>query len=205
MGTDWTAPWIQPRVRALSSELSPLRAEINCDDIASARLCITALGIYRLKINGKAIGEDDLLPPGCTQYDKRVLYRVYDIGDALGPGRNVLDIVLANGWFSGRIARQWNSDRSTWGERPLLRCELRLGKKDGSIEVLPLDSNNVKYCHTNDKADIYEGTIIEAWHSLDALNPQAWVPVAELKASDMPVLPKIEWSASEPVDRKSVV
>lgn len=199
MGTDWTAPWIQAPVRDLSSELAPLRAEVNCGDFASARLCITALGIYRLKINGRALGEDDLLPPGCTQYDKRVLYRVYDIGNLLDSGKNVLDIVLSSGWFSGRIATLWNNGCATWGKSPLLRCELRLEKKDGGSDVIPLDSGNVKYCHTNDKADIYDGTIIEAWHSLDALNPQAWVPVTELKASDMPVLPKIEWSASEPV------
>ena len=199
MGSEWTAPWIQPTKRELSQELLPLRAEMECGNVATARLCITALGIFKAKVNGKAVEEDDLLPPGFTQYDKRVLYRVYDIGGLLKQGKNVLDIVLASGWFSGRISNLWNDSRPTWGRNPLLRCELRLQKKDGSTEIVPLDSGNTKYCHINDKADIYDGTTVEAWHSLDLQNSDNWIRVKELKPDEMPVLPRIEWSASEPV------
>ncbi|MBQ7178297.1 MAG: family 78 glycoside hydrolase catalytic domain [Victivallales bacterium] len=199
MGAGWTAPWIQPTGKELNQELVPVRAEIECGNVASARFCITALGIFKVKINGTPVGEDDLLPPGFTQYDKRVLYRVYDIDGLLAEGKNTLDIMLANGWFSGRISRLWNRNLPTWGNNVLLRCEIRLQKMDGNIEIVPLNSGNTKYCPTNDKADIYDGTTIEAWHSLNQLESANWGPVKNMTSAEMPVKPRIEWSASEPV------
>src|SRR5690606_31297575 len=53
--------------------------------IKSARLHVTALGLYECEINGRRVG-DDVFTPGRTEYSRRVQYQVYDVTDMLLPG-----------------------------------------------------------------------------------------------------------------------
>ena len=79
-----------------------LRSCISCQKekkLASARLYITARGIYDCRINGQEITED-LLRPGLTQYDHRMNYQTYDITGLMKPGRNGIGVTLAPGWWS---------------------------------------------------------------------------------------------------------
>ncbi|MBR0459202.1 MAG: family 78 glycoside hydrolase catalytic domain, partial [Victivallales bacterium] len=210
MGTKWTAPWIQPITYELRPTLTPVRTVFQCGAAASARLCITALGIFQAYLNEKRVTEEDLLPPGFTQYDKRVQYRVYDIGGLLRDGENQLEVLLGCGWFSGNISRIWNGFAPTWGKNPLIRAEMRLVQPDGAVEVIPVDAGNTKACRFTDQADIYDGTIVEAWHKFALNNPGEWKPIQEVDFANPPKLegkdhlnpsfiPKIVWSCSEPV------
>ncbi|MEW5978272.1 MAG: glycoside hydrolase family 78 protein [Acidobacteriota bacterium] len=67
-----------------------------------ARAYVSGLGYYELRINGKKVG-DHVLDPGWTDYDKRVLYEVYDVTSLLNPGSNAIGAILGRGWFSERI------------------------------------------------------------------------------------------------------
>lgn len=69
------------------------------EKLVSARLYITARGIYDCRINGQEITED-LLRPGLTQYDHRMNYQTYDITGLMKPGRNGIGVTLASGWWS---------------------------------------------------------------------------------------------------------
>ena len=72
-----------------------LRSCISCQKekkLVSARLYITARGIYDCRINGQEITED-LLRPGLTQYDHRMNYQTYDITGLMKPGRNGIGVV----------------------------------------------------------------------------------------------------------------
>ena len=70
--------------------------------VLSARLCITAHGVYRARINGERAGADEL-SPGWTDYGDRVSYQVYDVSDSVVLGTNQLDVELGDGWWSGYI------------------------------------------------------------------------------------------------------
>jgi len=63
-----------------------------------ARAYIAGLGYYELRLNGRKIG-DQVLDPGWTTYDKRVLYAAYDVTDALEAGANAVGILLGQGWY----------------------------------------------------------------------------------------------------------
>ncbi|MGH9351577.1 MAG: alpha-L-rhamnosidase N-terminal domain-containing protein, partial [Terriglobia bacterium] len=52
-----------------------------------ARVYVTALGYYELRINGRRVGES-VLDPAFTTYPERVLYRTYDVTADLKPGAN---------------------------------------------------------------------------------------------------------------------
>ena len=123
---DWQAEWIGaglvggPRTTVPSPYLR--RTFALGQPAASARLYVTALGVYEFFINGQRVGED-VLAPGWTDYSKRVRYQVYDVAALLHGGENVLGALLGDGWYSGHVC--WY-DRQHYGDRPRLLAQLEI-------------------------------------------------------------------------------
>lgn len=67
-----------------------------------ARLHVTALGVFDVRINGRLVS-DAVLSPGWTVYRDRILVDTYDITDALVKGRNAIAVTVADGWYRGRL------------------------------------------------------------------------------------------------------
>ena len=70
--------------------------------VLRARLYVTALGSYRVFLNGKQVGSD-VMTPGFTDYRKRVLYQTYDVTNQLAVGANVLGVCLGDGWYASPL------------------------------------------------------------------------------------------------------
>ena len=68
--------------------------------VTSARLYVTALGLYEARLNGRRVG-DGFLTPGWTDYTRRIAYQTYDVTRLLTEGENVLGAILADGWYAG--------------------------------------------------------------------------------------------------------
>jgi len=100
---DWKAQWI--------SGGNLLRKKFKLTkDIARARVYVSGLGYYELRINGNKVG-DHVLDPGRTDYKKRVLYVTYDVTNYLKKGTNVIGVMLGNGWYnSPKLILQANID-----------------------------------------------------------------------------------------------
>jgi len=69
--------------------------------VTAARLYVTALGSYRMFINGARVGQD-VLTPDFTDYAKRVLYQTYDVTNLLASGQNAVAGILGYGWLCQR-------------------------------------------------------------------------------------------------------
>lgn len=69
--------------------------------VKQARLYVTALGSYRVFVNGNRVG-NDVLTPDFTDYTKRVLYQTYDVTEWLTQGKNAVSAVLGEGWSTLR-------------------------------------------------------------------------------------------------------
>ena len=73
MDTIWSGRWITDgEYRFKEAKISPktmtFRTRFSCEkEIASARLYVTALGIYELLLNGEKVGQD-YFAPGFTSY-----------------------------------------------------------------------------------------------------------------------------------------
>ena len=95
------AEWI---TSPFSQKIHPLfRKEFNTDKtVKNARLYICGLGLYEAYINGEKVG-DEYLAPFFNDYDNWVQYQTYDITDMLKGGKNVIGIMLGNGWYKGRF------------------------------------------------------------------------------------------------------
>ena len=100
--------------------------------VASARLYVTALGLYEFYFNGSRVG-DDVFRPGWTEYRKRLQYDVYDVTALLRAGANAAGAILGDGWYCGRVGP---ANRQGYGDRPKLLALLRVTFADGTTEAV---------------------------------------------------------------------
>ena len=68
----------------------------------SARIYMTAHGIYEFYINGVS-ASDVMLAPEFTSYDTILKYQVYDVTSLLKEGENAILVTIADGWYKGKI------------------------------------------------------------------------------------------------------
>jgi alpha-L-rhamnosidase len=147
---DWRAAWItRHRTEPLSEQKlfeddpAPLfRKEFPlAKKISRARVYVSGLGYYELRLNGQRVG-DQALDPGWTTYSKRVLYSTYDVTDQLKRGQNALGVMLGNGWFNPLPLRLWGhiNPRAnlTIGE-PRVIAQLVVEFADGTSQTIVTD------------------------------------------------------------------
>ena len=145
---DWTAKWIgldTKKEKVMGSQENIIHRpqylrkgfELS-NDVASARLYITAKGVFDVAINGEDVS-DDVMPPGYTPYKERIETITYDVTDLIESGQNTIGVELASGWHSGRLG--WM--KSLWldTETPKALCQLELTMKDGLKEVIISDES----------------------------------------------------------------
>jgi len=100
-----------------------LRTLVEVPASAEARLYVTALGLYQAFVDGRRVGDAELTP-GYTQYRRRVQYQAYDVTSLLRPGRHVLAVILADGWYRGQVGLPRAADQ--YGDDTALRAQLEV-------------------------------------------------------------------------------
>jgi alpha-L-rhamnosidase len=124
-----------------------------------ARLYATALGIYTATVNGARVGAD-VLAPGWTSYPHRLLYQTYDVTELLRAGANELALVVADGWYRGRIGGEGNLD--VYGTRTAALAQLEVTCEDGSTHRLCTDGSWSAGTGPVRGADLYDGETFDA-------------------------------------------
>lgn len=147
---DWQGQWIQGRTavpvtesEAFDDHPAPLfRNEFQVDKVVErARLYVSGLGYYELRLNGRKVG-DHVLDPGWTAYSNRVLYSTYDVTRELKRGRNAVGVMLGNGWFNPLPLAMWGQIKPgnalTTGQ-PRMILQLVIDFRDGTRQVVVTD------------------------------------------------------------------
>lgn len=138
--SNWKGIWISDDKDIHYKPAPYFRRELDIKrKIRSARAYMAAAGLYELSINGKKIG-DHLLDPMYTRFDRRTLYVTYDVTEELQEGKNVLGILLGNGWYNHQSMAAWNFDKAYWRDRPTFCLDLRIVYEDG--ETITISSDN---------------------------------------------------------------
>ncbi len=129
---DWAARWIgideDPRPAPGSRPAYWLRRSFEVPSASEARLYVTALGLYEAFLDGQRVGDAELTP-GYTQYRVRVQYQVFDITSLVRPGRHVLAVLLADGWYRGQVGLPRAADQ--YGDEVALRAQLEVQTPKG--------------------------------------------------------------------------
>lgn len=217
--SDWQALWIGGSLVGAPRSTIPtpyLRKSFSINGtIQSARLYVTALGLYEGYINGQIIG-DDVLNPGWTDFNKRVRYRVYDVTETLQSGDNAIGIILGDGWATGHIGM---GNRQNYVERPRLLAQLEITLSDGSTQNIVSDNSWKHQFGALVENDLIMGESYDArleipgWDSA-GFDDSSWLPVTvfedtgtALVATNSPTIKRIEElkPISDPVDKGNFI
>jgi alpha-L-rhamnosidase len=126
--------------------------------LQSARLYVTALGSYRIFLNGSRVGPD-VLTPDFTDYRKRVLYQTYDVTKLLVKGGNAVGTLLGDGWYGSGLT--WVG-MHFFSPPDRFLAQLELDYADGSHEAVLTNQSWKTAASPIVKSDIYGGEVYDA-------------------------------------------
>jgi alpha-L-rhamnosidase len=162
--------------------------DIAAKSIKSARLYVTARGIYEFFINGQRVS-NDYFNPGLTQYNKTHMYQTYDVKNALKSGsKNAVGAWLSEGWWSGNITfsgESWNY----FGDRQSLLGKLVIKYTDGTEQIITSNPNEWKFFNDGPvrygsyfQGEVYDANKesgVKGWSTV-AYNDKAWKSAVEV-------------------------
>jgi alpha-L-rhamnosidase len=172
--------------------------------VASARVYATALGAYRLWINGRSLG-NEILAPGWTDFRERVVYQTYDVTADVKEGENAIAAMLASGWYSTPL--QWFRQGYNYGQTPpALRAQLRIEYEDGSIDSILTDEQWKAEVSPILSAEIYDGETYDA-RKTQANWDKATFDDKQWKAAEViqPHEPEIVWQYFQPIRGETIL
>lgn len=145
----------------LSQSASLFRKEFNVrKKVKKARLYVTALGSYRIFVNGALIG-NYVLTPEFTNYNSRIIYQTYDISESITKGDNVIGSLLGDGWYGSPLG--WNGEYDLFGiSDNMLLAEIHIEYKDGSEAIIITDNSWRADRSPILKSEVYSGEFYDA-------------------------------------------
>ena len=142
-------------------------------DVNKATMKIVGLGFYELSINQQQV-TDAVFAPLWSDYDKTVFYNTYDVTALLKKGKNLLSVLLGNGFYNEQGGR-YTKMKVSYGP-PTLYCSLEIELKNGRTVCIVSD-NSWKYSPSSITFNsIYGG------EDEDARITPSWKPVVIQKA-----------------------
>jgi alpha-L-rhamnosidase len=158
----WTASWITMENEKEMEGSKPshfLRKEfVASKSVKSARIYVSALGLYELYLNGEKVG-DELFTPGWTSYKNRIQYQTYDVTSML-QANNALGAILGDGWYRGNIG--FRNQRNYYGDKLALIAQLQIAYSDGTTETIGTDESWSATTGPIIFSDIYNGETYDA-------------------------------------------
>ena len=139
--SSWQANWISGDYTPRKKRRYPVdcfRKAFTADNVRSARLYISACGVYEARLNGKRAG-NFILAPGSTDYRKRIQYQTYDVTELIRSGENELTVELADGWYRGSSGAKGFT--CTYGKATRLIAQLEIVGKDGARQTVVTDES----------------------------------------------------------------
>ncbi len=164
---NFNAKWIRPKID-LKDVCPVFKKNWETDqEVKTAELYVTALGVYEARINGKRVGQY-VLAPGWTAYQKRLQYQKYDITDLIKE-KNELFVTVGKGWFRSPMPGWLDSEdkqkriKQTSG----LFAEIHLTYVDGRKKIICSDQNWEVGESAVRFSEIYDGEVYDASFQTD--------------------------------------
>ena len=94
----------------------------------------TACGVYQVELNGHEV-DDQILKPGWTAYQYRLVHETTDVTGLLQIGRNAIGASLAGGWYTERYGFGGQA-RPFYGSQPSFAALLVIDYVGGGQQVV---------------------------------------------------------------------
>lgn len=154
--------WIKSPVKTGHEAITFFKNYSVSGEVKKATLCVSAVGVYTVALNGERLGRQ-VLAPGFTSYKSRVQYQTLDVTSALRR-ENCLEITVAPGWAYGRLGFRPHDGAALFADHLRAACELEITLTDGSVQYLITDGTWQVRTHEVTFADIYDGETIDKTH-----------------------------------------
>ncbi len=178
-GKEWKAEFISGETLEDKdvSKSTCMRRKISLrPGVAQAYACMTALGLYRLSVNGKKAGAQELAP-GWTSYRKHLCYQTVDVTELLREGDNDLEVMVGAGWYKGKMG--FLLLRNNYGEQTAFLMQLTVRYQDGTMEQFLTDGDWEGTDGPVTFSEIYDGEVCDA--RVDVHGPTAcWKKVQKV-------------------------
>lgn len=179
----------------LAESASYLRSEFKINKtVASARLYVSALGTYRMYINGERIGKN-VLTPEFTNYNKRLTYQTYDVTTLLKKGVNAVGSLLGDGWYGSPFG--WNGEYDLYGTTSnKLLAEIHVNYTDGTKDKIVTDESWKTHTSPILISEIYAGEFYDArleqegWNKT-GFNEKSWNSVSTVEGNYTNLSPQL--------------
>jgi alpha-L-rhamnosidase len=176
---NWKAVWITSPLDRSNEKIRPCsyfrKAFSATKKIQSARVYVSALGLYELQLNGQKVSTD-LFTPGWTSYKNRIQYQTYDVTQLL-KSDNTIGAIVGDGWYRGNIG--WENNRNYYGDKTAIILQLHIVFADGTDKWVVTDNSWKASTGALLQSDIYNGETYDArfeqkgWSSA-GFNDQDW-------------------------------
>ena len=200
---DWAGKWICAEM-TLEDRMAPIfKKDFTISgEIKDAKIFVSGLGYFELKINGN-LPDDSVLNPANTHYCQTALYREFDAAAFLNNGENAITVELGCGFYN-EPTDVWKWDTAPWRSVPKMILDLVITYADGRQETITSDES---WLVTLDgpivRNSIYNGEIFDArrcefaWKN--AIPAEA--PKGELRCQDVQPIRRVAQFAPEAINR----
>ena len=134
--------------------------QVNAKDVARATWSVAGLGIFEAYVNGRRIGGEDALKPGCTHPAKTKVFFTYDVTLALAKEKGAVNT------FAAEVSAGWWRDQilAYPGRLSAFRSELEVEYTDGSKAVFGTNPQDWKGAVGGPvlRAAVFDGEIYDA-------------------------------------------
>jgi alpha-L-rhamnosidase len=179
---EWSAPMVGLAAPERPAQPALLRTEFEVTgEITRATLYATAHGAYQVEVNGHQV-DDQILKPGWTPYQWRLVHETTDVTALITPGRNAIGVAIAGAWYTERFGFR-ESARPFYGEQPAAALQVVIDLADGTSTTV---TTGPEWRATGDgpitESGIYAGESYDArkeqagWSSPD-FDAARWSPV----------------------------
>ena len=128
--------------------------------VAKATLFASALGVFKIYLNGQSIARD-YLSPGWVDYKKKLPFVRYDITHLLQE-HNGIGVALGDGWAIGHLGSTYAFKRNGYCDRIEFTALIRIEYADGMVEEIPADTTWKATTGAIRRSDIYMGEYVDA-------------------------------------------
>ncbi len=129
-------------------------------NIKKATLFASALGVFKIYLNGKSVA-DDYLSPGWVDYSKKLPLVKYDITEKLGKN-NAIGVILSDGWAVGHLGSTTYFKRNGYTDKPEFTAFIKIEYTDGSIDEIRTDDSWRASSGAILRSDIYMGEYVDS-------------------------------------------
>ena len=176
-------------------------------EVSRVRVYATAHGLYRLEVNGVRPELREFSPEN-TAYNKLLMYQTYNVTELLHRGENVIGVILADGWWTGRVGT--TADCCQYGNTIGLLLDAEIEYCDGTKQVVTGESG-VSSTGPIIFSDLFVGEKYDATKEMDGwstpgFDDRDWQPVLKkdyskehLKGQAMPPVRPVKVFAPEKI------